>query len=395
MSRKASGIPLRSWCQDPEDLAMEQAENLCRHPRAFHHIALMPDCHPGYGMPIGGVAAFRNAIIPNAVGVDIGCGMGAAMSDFTGQPERKTLVKITETITSCIPAGFNRHKQDQKWEGFDSFLENLSGKPGWLGKDTLSIARQSLGTLGGGNHFIEIQKDGEDRIWVMLHSGSRNLGKTIAEYHHRKALAENRKDGIVLPSEDLAFFDTDSARGMAYIRDMHFALNFAKENRRRMMDIVKKILGDTLGCSFLQEINIHHNYAAEENHFGCRVWVHRKGATSAQKGEKGIIPGSMGSPSYIVEGLGNPESFCSCSHGAGRVMGRNEACRKLDAAAVAASMKGIVHGGFPTMKKGNLRGKQDFGEAPGAYKDIDTVMAAQADLVKILVKLQPLAVVKG
>ncbi|MCW7753656.1 RtcB family protein [Desulfobotulus sp. H1] len=393
--KNMSGVPIRSWCQDPGPLTMTQAENLARHPRIFSHVALMPDCHPGYGMPIGGVAAFRDAVVPNAVGVDIGCGMCALATDSKGKPDKTLLQHMIARIQKRIPTGFNRHKSAQHWDGLEEYREKLSRKPGWMGKESLLIAAQSLGTLGGGNHFIEIQVDREDRVWAMIHSGSRNLGKTIAEYYHREALKQNRKETIVLPSEDLAFLDVHCAKGKDYIRDMSFALAFAGENRRRMMHTLKAILADTLGCGFENEVNIHHNYAAEETHFGYRVWVHRKGATAAHKGIRGIIPGSMGSPSYIVEGLGNPDSFCSCAHGAGRVMGRNEACRKLDAADVARSMQGIVHGDFPKIRKGPLKGMYDFGEAPGAYKDIDTVMACQSDLVTVLTRLQPLAVVKG
>lgn len=392
---KESGIPIRSWCPDPDALALEQAENLSRHPRVFGHIALMPDCHAGYGMPIGGVVALRNALIPNAVGVDIGCGMCALSTDFQGKPDKKTLETLTLLLRQRIPSGFERHKMAQRWKGMEDYAQNLEQTPGWMKKDTLHVAAQSLGTLGGGNHFIEIQSDAEGRLWAMLHSGSRNLGKTIAEYYHQQALRENQREKIVLPSEDLAFLDAERPKGQDYIRDMNFALDFARENRRRMMQVVKEVLEDVLHCSFGEEVNIHHNYAAKERHFETEVWLHRKGATSAKKGEKGIIPGSMGAPSYLVEGLGNPDSFCSCSHGAGRIMGRNEACRILSPASVAASMKGIVHSPFPKLTRGTLRGHTDFGEAPGAYKDIDLVMEQQKDLIRIRVRLSPLAVVKG
>ncbi|MDY0161808.1 RtcB family protein [Desulfobotulus sp.] len=395
MKPKENGIPILSWCPDPDPLAMAQAENLSRHPRVMGHIALMPDCHAGYGMPIGGVVAVRNALIPNAVGVDIGCGMCALATDFQEIPEKKTLETITRLLFSRIPTGFDRHRMAQRWKGMEDYAQALSRTPGWMKKDTLHIAAQSLGTLGGGNHFIEIQCDTQNRIWAMIHSGSRNLGKTIAEFYHHQALRENQREKILLPSEDLAFLDADTAKGRDYIRDMTFALDFARENRKRMMLVVKEVLGEVLGCGFGEEVNIHHNYAAKERHLGAEVWIHRKGATSARQGEKGIIPGSMGTSSYIVEGLGNPDAFFSCSHGAGRTMGRNEACRMLSPEAVADSMRGIVHAPFPRIQKGSLRGRTDFGEAPGAYKDIDLVMEQQRDLIRILVRLRPLAVVKG
>jgi len=247
-----------------------------------------------------------------------------------------------------------------------------------------------------------LQAGSDGYLWVTLHSGSRNLGSTICDYYHNVAVELNHKWRSNIPCDDLAFlpvsdeYKLDSQEGQSYLRDMTFALDFALENRKRMMQKVKIALRGSFShtVEVTEEINIHHNYAAKERHFGKDVWIHRKGATLAEKGTKGVIPGSQGSSTYIVEGLGNRDSFNSCSHGAGRKMGRMEACRTLDKAECEKSMEGILYDGFGTVKrkKINLR---DLGEAKEAYKDIDEVMAAQDDLVRTVVKLRPLAVVKG
>lgn len=390
-------ISIYSWCTNIEDEAIKQADNVANLPFVFHHTALMPDCHQGYGMPIGCVASFKNFLVPNAVGVDIGCGMGAVKTDISFADLNPDLIKnIFTTLEKNIPLGFSTHGSNQKWEGFENFTCSFkSGKPGWYSDKIFERARKSLGTLGGGNHFIELQKDEEDFIWLMLHSGSRNLGKTIAEHYHLKAKKFCLKNNISLPTDELAGLASDSNEGKAYFRDMNFALDFAAENRKRMMTVFKNIISDFISCNFKEEINIHHNYAAPERHFDTDVYVHRKGATSAKINEKGIIPGSMGTPSYIVQGLGNEDSFMSCSHGAGRVMGRNQACRMLDKSKCEKSMKGIYHNSFEKITKGRLKGQFDLSEAPQAYKDIDQVIDLQKDLVKVLYKLYPVASLKG
>jgi tRNA-splicing ligase RtcB len=390
-------VPIFSWCSDIGNTALEQAENVSNLFFAFHHIALMPDCHPGFGMPIGCVAGFKDFIVPNAVGVDIGCGMGAVRTDISADSLNQENIKLLfSQIEKKVPTGFDTQGSKQKWDGFDNFFNNFkSGKPGWLSKKIMDRAEKSLGTLGGGNHFIELQKDEKDFVWLMLHSGSRNLGKTIADHYHRKALDYCKKNGIELSSEELAGLPSDSKPGKAYIRDMNFALNFAAENRKRMMKVFKDCVASLFNSNFTMEINIHHNYASYERHFNTDLYVHRKGATSAKQNEKGIIPGSMGTPSYIVEGLGEKNSFMSCSHGAGRKMGRNQACRNLDISKCENDMKGIFHKKFPEIKKGKLKGKFDVSEAPGAYKNIDEVINSQKDLVKILFKLFPLGSLKG
>jgi tRNA-splicing ligase RtcB len=389
-------VPIKSWCTNIEAGARAQAVNVANHPAIFHHFALMPDCHQGYGMPIGGVAALQDAISPNMVGVDIGCGMIAVQTDIPVKYLLKQVIRdILEQIKRTVPVGFNRHKKIQTWDGFKA------GPPKWMDTKKWDTAKKSLGTLGGGNHFIEIQVDESDCVWLMLHSGSRNLGKTIADFHNRIAIKLNKKMNISAASKDLAFLPSDSNEGKAYQKDMNFALAYALENRKRMMLRFKQIFAETLKkfyqieVNFMQEINIHHNFAALEKHFGKQVWVHRKGATSAFKNEMGIIPGSMGTPSYIVKGLGNPESFMSCSHGAGRIMGRGQASKTLSKEQCDKAMEGILFDSWHKISSGKKRGLFDLGEAPGAYKNIDSVIEAQLDLVKPVVKLKPLGVVKG
>ncbi len=383
-------IPIKSWCTDLDEGALRQAENLQCHPALVHHVALMPDCHLGYGMPIGGVIAAENAIIPNAVGVDIGCGMVALQTDLPCDTfARDELRLLLNRTKESVPIGFSRHKKEQTWKGFSH------GRPRFLKEGAWKTARESLGSLGGGNHFIEIQKGDDGSLWLMIHTGSRNLGKTIADHHHRTALAWCRKHGVVLPDDDLAFLPTDTKEGQAYIDDMRFALAYAMENRKRIMTAFADTLMGIRTFSQRRQVNIHHNYAALETHFGKEVWIHRKGATSAGKDEAGIIPGSMGAASYIVEGLGNPESFRSCSHGAGRAMGRNQASRILTKETCDAAMGDVVCDRWHTIRRGKLKGRPDLGEAPQAYKAIEAVMDAQADLTKPIVRLFPIGVVKG
>lgn len=391
----AGRIPLYSWCLSMEGSARKQALDLCSHSQTFHHVALMPDCHPGYGMPIGGVIACPQSLIPYAVGVDIGCGMIAVRtSRKIDGTDRAMVGRIITDAERTIPAGEGHsHRTGQDWDQFHRL-------PSWLDGRGRELARKSLGTLGGGNHFLELQAGNDGNVWLMIHSGSRNLGYRIADHHHKKAVMYCRRNRLPLPTPELSYLPADTMEGREYARDMEFALDYARENRRRLMASLMMIFAEATGDEcFESEIDIHHNYASFEQHFGTGVWVHRKGATSARDGETGIIPGSMGSRSYIVRGLGNPLSFRSCSHGAGRVMGRREASRKLSLGECDESMKGIVFSGWKRYG-GRGRGRKgapalDLSEAPFAYKDIDRVMAAQRDLVEPLVGLRPLGVVKG
>jgi len=379
-------IPIKSWCDPIDDNALAQAMNLARHPAMVNHVALMPDCHQGYGMPIGGVIACKDVVIPNAVGVDIGCGMGAVKTDLPA--ETMTHDKITSImgrIREVIPVGFKRHTLPQPW---DRWTDAPDIK---VVQQQIKNAKYQLGTLGGGNHFVEIQQGDDGAVWLMIHSGSRNFGKQIADAYHNKALELCQTWHVDLPHKDLAFLPVKTTDAEEYIAAMNYALDFAAENRRLMMERAAHCITEVIDCGFDDPVNIHHNYAALENHFGENVWIHRKGATAAHAEQKGIIPGSMGTPSYIVEGLGNPESFTSCSHGAGRKMGRNQASRTLTREACDKAMEGIVFGRWNKDRKGRV----DFGEAPQAYKDIESVIESQLDLIKPLVKLRPLGVIKG
>ncbi|NLF59548.1 MAG: RtcB family protein [Lentisphaerae bacterium] len=392
-------LPIKSWCAEVEPGALQQAINLANHPVLEHRVALMPDCHVGFGMPIGGVIAAKDALLPSAVGVDIGCGMIAVQTNLPIEKLRDPRLRrdIQDRLKKFIPVGEGRsHRSKQAWQGFERYLD----ENGQVADFVSELDRQNLGTLGGGNHFIELQESDQDLVWLMIHSGSRNLGTRVEQYYQKKARAYNEKLGVRLPDPELAFFSVQEKDGKDYFRDMQFALEYALENRHRMMDVFKQIVSEFLPeAEFLREINIHHNYAAREKHFGKFYYIHRKGATSAKKGEMGIIPGSMGTASYIVRGLGNPESFMSCSHGAGRVMSRTAANQRLSREECDLAMKGIVREAWKTAsgRRGKNAGQRllDLSEAPQAYKDIDEVMQAQKELTEIVVRLKPMSVLKG
>jgi tRNA-splicing ligase RtcB len=340
-------------------------------------------------MPIGGIVACEDAVIPNAVGVDIGCGMAAVRTTIDHAALVPGLVTaLLEAFASRVPVGEGNARSTPLRIPEEMRL------PSWLDGRGRDLAARNLGTLGGGNHYIEIQVGGDGVVWFMVHTGSRNLGYRIANHHNEIAIRMRGRFGTAPP--DLAFLPVESEEGRSYLTEMESALRYAALNRKlivdQLMEAALTLLG---GVAFPQVISIHHNYASLETHFGRRVWVHRKGATSALSGQLGIIPGSMGSPSYIVRGLGNPDSFMSCAHGAGRRLGRREAQRTLSAAECERAMAGIVHG---TASAGRLRGFRsglDISEAPQAYKDIEDVMRSQADLVEPVVRLLPLGVLKG
>ena len=345
----------------------------------------MPDSHTGKGMPIGSVLATNGVIVPNAVGVDIGCGMCAVKTNLkASQLSRDDLTAIMQLIRRSVPLGFKHHKKPVD----ESLLPNIDiGNLPFL-KDKKQNILHEIGTLGGGNHFIEIQKDSAtDDVWAMIHSGSRYTGLSVANHYNK--LAEfwcEKWQADTLPR--LAFFPIETQLAKDYMAEMEYCVQLAFMNRHTMMERVKEAFAKiNPECSFDPIINIAHNYAAWENHFGQNVIVHRKGATRAFAGEIGIIPGSMGTKSYIVEGLGNPDSFMSCSHGAGRKLSRTSAINTLSLEDECRMMdeKGIIHG----MRKSGLD------EAPGAYKEIEQVMTFQNDLVRPIVELLPLAVIKA
>ena len=405
-------VPVKSWCENCEDGAVKQAENLAKHPVVFGHVALMPDAHQGYGMPIGGVIATDNAVIPAAVGVDIGCGMVATETDIPAErfADMSFRRAFQEKLKERIPVGEGvSHREKQSWEGFEEYADNNGARTNlWPSK----LDRMNLGTLGGGNQFIELQKttpldgggagrvalsEGGSKVWLMIHSGSRNLGKRIEEHYHKIANRLCTRFRVPLADPNLAFLPIEEQDGHNYFTDMLFALRYAKENRRRMMEAMKETVAEFVPeVNFIRTIDIHHNYAACEEHFGKKVFVHRKGATSAKLDEIGIIPGSMGTASYIVRGLGNPDSFMSCSHGAGRRMSRIAASTTLTVEECDRAMDGIVCERWHKYKGfGKAKGSLDLSEAPQAYKDIEDVIASERDLVEPLVRLVPLASLKG
>lgn len=381
--------PVKIWTNDVEESAMRQIENLTTLPFLHHHLAIMPDVHAGMGMPIGGVLACDGAVIPNAVGVDIGCGMCAVKTNWKVEdlPPHVIRKEIMKGIRARIPLGMDHHKeaQDAKYlpQGHD--IDKME-----IVKRRQTSILHEVGTLGGGNYFIELQKDEEGNLWIMIHSGSRNLGKQVGDYYNKIAASLNEKwHSIVSPEIRLPFLPHGTREFGAYWNDMKYCIDFALCNRRLMMERIQEVIADSLkGIEFEPMINIAHNYAAFEHHFDKDVIVHRKGATLAREGVIGIIPGSQGTASYIVEGLGNPDSFCSCSHGAGRVLSRKAAIKTLDMDAEVRNLeaKGIIHA---------IRCQDDMQEASGAYKDIDTVIANESDLVKVKTKLLPIAVIKG
>ena len=376
-------IPVKLWIKDIEEGALQQALDLANLRIAYSHIAIMPDSHQGYGMPIGGILATEDAVVPNAVGVDIGCGMCSLRTSLT-DISLKDLKNIMSQIRKSTPVGFKHHstKQDDKW--MPPLEEELP-----IVIQEFESATSQVGTLGGGNHFIEIQKGSDGYIWIMIHSGSRNIGYTVAGHYHKLAIEETYNRGDRDVPRDLSYFLKDSSNFDLYLKEMNYCMAFALNNRKLMMERVKEAFIDTIpDIEFSNFINKPHNFAAYETHFGNQVIVHRKGATRAEKGEWGMIPGSQGTNSYLVIGKGNPDSFNSCSHGAGRVMSRAKARRTLDLKSEMARLqqKGIIHA---------IRNRSDLDEAPSSYKDIKEVMALQEDLVEIKVELTPLAVIKG
>ena len=384
-----NGVIVKNWAAFLDDYAREEVANLCRLPFIHHHLALMADAHGGKGMPIGGVLATKGVVVPNAVGVDIGCGMCAVKTSIKVEDLTPDLLRkgILRGIRRRIPLGREHHKkaQDEMFmpQGFD--IDSMT-----VVKRKFESAMKQIGTLGGGNHFIELQKDEEGNMWIMIHSGSRNLGKQVGDFYNEKAAALNRRWYSSVPPElNLPFFPVKTDEFKQYWAEMEYCVEFALCNRRLMMERIQEAILEVLPEAIFEPmINIAHNYATWEQHFGENCIVHRKGATLATPGTVGIIPGSQGTCSYITEGLGNPESFNSCSHGAGRRLSRTQARAELSLEEEVARLEqmGIVHA---------VRYKEDLDEATGAYKNIDEVMAAQSDLVRIRTKLLPVAVIKG
>lgn len=387
--QKPGRVPIKSWAPDLEARAFEQAVNLSNLPFAIDHVALMPDAHAGYGMPIGGVLFADRAVVPYAIGVDIGCGVALVETDLTVETlGAEGLERVLETIDAGVPTGFetlDRAVDRDEAEAAIGIELPDSVRAAWFEKSLTQ-----LGTLGGGNHFLEIQRDGNGRVFVMLHSGSRSLGKAICDEYHKRALALNKAWHSDLPHDELAYLPVGSDEFGAYWKAMAFALRFAEVNRTRMLDVVEAAFErHTAIGRFDRVVDVHHNYAAWETHGGMTGIVHRKGAVRARDGETVLIPGSMGTASYVGEGLGNAESFHTCQHGAGRAMSRTAARKAKTSIAVYAEMEAlgvVLRSSEP---------KDVAEEAAFAYKDIESVMAASASLVRATKRLTPLGVVKG
>ena len=393
------GHPIKAWTRgvEVEDAAKKQLRNLAGLPFIHKHIAVMPDVHWGMGATVGSVIATKGAVIPAAVGVDIGCGMMAVRLNLRAEQLPDNLFAIRSAIEAAVPHG----RTDNGGSNDRGAWGNDQGLGIDLANDLVSIidkhpdirraaarAGHHLGTLGTGNHFIELCVDTAEDVWVMLHSGSRGIGNRIGQYFIERAKQDMRRWFINLPDEDLAYIPDGSELFKDYVEAVEWAQEFAMENRRRMMTATIDAIRSNLGYSINvteHAVNCHHNYVSRERHFGENVIVTRKGAVSAQLGQLGIIPGSMGAKSFIVRGKGNRESFCSCSHGAGRSMSRNEAKKRFTLEDHAAATAGV-----------ECRKDADvLDETPAAYKSIDAVMAAQADLVEIVHTLKQVVCVKG
>ncbi|MDX6320213.1 MAG: hypothetical protein QOF52_71 [Propionibacteriaceae bacterium] len=381
---------LYSWASIVDDKALQQAERTASMPFVSPHVALMPDCHVGVGATVGSVIPTLGAIIPAAVGVDIGCGMMAVRTQFTVDqlPARRS--SLREDIERRIPlsAGkYNRAVVDDHTAQLVSSLEQKASQGGVDPDRYVSNWRLQLGTLGSGNHFIEVSADEEERVWLFLHSGSRGVGNRIAQHHIKVAQSICEKFWIQLPDRDLAYLVEDTDEFAAYIRDLRWAQDFALLNRYEMMHRVREAFerwtGELVQAS--EGVNCHHNYTEQEHHFHKDVWLSRKGAIDASRGKAGLIPGSMGTRSYVVEGLGHPMSFHSAPHGAGREYSRSAARRTFTRDQLRASMAGIEY-----------RDTDAFiDEIPAAYKPIDVVMRDSADLVTVTHELRQLVNVKG
>jgi len=386
--RKPGLVPIMSWAVPLEGGALEQATNLSNLPFAIDHVALMPDAHTGYGMPIGGVLFADRAVVPYAIGVDIGCGVALVETDLTVETLSPDLARTLQAMAAGVPVGMSGqpHKVDRE----AALAEIGLPLPDSIRREWFDRALNQLGTLGSGNHFLEVQRDEAGRVFVMLHSGSRSLGKNVCDEFHKRALAQNLAWHAKLPHRELAYLPVGADDFTGYWSAMTFALRFAEVNRSRMLDVVEAaFVANTSIGSFERVVDIHHNYAAWEHHVGVNGIVHRKGAVRARAGETVLIPGSMGTASYVAEGLGDPRSFLTCQHGAGRAMSRTAARKSKTAEAVYAEMADlgvVLHSGDP---------KTVAEEAAFAYKDIESVMAASTSLVRPTKRLTPLGVVKG
>ncbi|MEA5511484.1 RtcB family protein [Crocosphaera sp. UHCC 0190] len=381
--------PVLSWANhNLASAELQMAKNVASLPFVYKHVALMPDVHLGKGALVGSVIATEDAIIPAAVGVDIGCGMAAIKTPFTADQLEGKLKQIRSEIEAAIPVGFNENKEADKavtnWSNWRDFKDL---HPGVQRLETKAL--RQMGSLGGGNHFIEVCLDTEDQVWLMLHSGSRHIGNQLAQCHINTAKELAKLANLKLPDPDLAYFVAGTDEFAAYWRDLQWGQNYARFNRDVMMNRFKKIVEKYLvggkQIKPLLSVNCHHNYAEKELHFDKEVYVTRKGAVRAREEDYGIIPGSMGAKSFIVKGKGNHDSYCSCSHGAGRLMSRSKAKKVFTLDDLIDQTQGVEC-------------RKDTGvldEIPGAYKPIEEVMNNQSDLVEVVATLKQVLCVKG
>ncbi len=384
-------VPVKVYTGEIEPAARAQLVNISRLPIVHHHVAAMPDVHLGIGATVGSVIPTKRAIIPAAVGVDIGCGMMAARLSLTANElDEQSLKKTFGQISRDVPVGFGQHRDARDAaKRFKKRLTLIMGKHPGIGKRVGKNSHwaQQLGTLGGGNHFIEVCLDEANRAWVMLHSGSRGIGNAIGTYFIELARRDAERRELRLPDRDLAYFEEGAEHFDDYVEAVGWAQDYAAANRDAMTDLVVEAMRRHLPAFEVTDeaVNCHHNYVEREHHYGADVWVTRKGAIRAGAGELGIIPGSMGARSYIVRGKGSKESFESCAHGAGRRMSRTQAQKSYTAQDVVEQTQGVV------CRKD--RGVVD--EIPAAYKSIDEVMANQSDLVETVHTLKQVICVKG
>jgi len=391
---KGGMSPVKIYTDQIEYQALDQLKDISRLPIIHSHIAAMPDVHLGIGATVGSVIPTVNAIIPAAVGVDIGCGMNALRLSVKSAQLPDNLKPLRLSIEAAVPVGLRRHKRisarDSACKPMASGIDVISGKhPGLLKmlKKPQETWVTQMGTLGSGNHCIELCIDDNKDVWVMLHSGSRGLGNAIGRYFI--ALAKKDMQGHMhnMPNKDLCYFSEGNHHLVDYVEAVEWAQHYAKVNRQEMMKLVLRAIKEHLPAFTItkEAINCHHNYVQREHHYGKDVFLTRKGAISAREGELGIIPGSMGARSFIVRGLGNEESFCSCSHGAGRIMSRSAAKKRFTRKDLEEQTKGVEC----------RKDKNVIDEIPGAYKDIDQVMKNQSDLVEVLHTLKQVVCVKG
>lgn len=378
-------VPILVWGEMPDEAAMDQARNLANLPFAFRHVALMPDAHVGFGMPIGGVLAALGQVVPHAVGLDIGCGVRGWRTNVPAGRMAPVLDTVLSEIKAAVPLGFDWHKVSQARR--TSLFDQVPDSPALRAQ--LTKAELQVGSLGGGNHFMELQTDPEGIVWAMVHSGSRNVGLKVAEHYDAVARADNRRRASEVPDAwGLAHLAVDGDEGAEYLEAMGWCLRFAYESRRLMAVSMQQAISRQFPDIEPDDAtDVHHNYASVEEHFGTTVVIHRKGAVRARGTV--LVPGSMGTSSYIGRGLANADSFESCSHGAGRAMGRTTAKRAFPRQEVMAGLRQRgVH--LLTASPGDIAE-----EAPQAYKDIEDVMRYQADLVEPVIRLVPIGVVKG